>query len=150
MKLVYARDMIAEVPARWMKQYAHYPRDHRFPAASSIGARSVAEIESALRSAGDDIDAIKAVLPSWCEHDCDECGAHHEVLVRLGEEPDYEARWQDLCEACVRGALTLLIQSSTAPTDVDAEGGHTSVETREANNPSPNPPTPTRSGTGSA
>ncbi len=107
MKLVYAAYLIRTVPKRFVEQYKSYPRDHRFPQGKSVG-----EIEAAVTAAGDDLAAIKAILPHWCKHPCDECGEDHDVLVHFGEAPDYDAKWQDLCVNCLNEAVALISPSN--------------------------------------
>lgn len=38
---------------------------------------------------------------------CDECGLEVGAIVRFGDEPDYERRWQDLCKDCLQKAISL-------------------------------------------
>lgn len=106
MEAVRIEDLIREVPAKFSERYKHYPKDHRFPA--SAGGGSVGEIEAAFAKAGTSVEAIKAILPSWCEQTCDECGSAFDVLMRFGDKPDYEARWQDLCADCISKGLSAL------------------------------------------
>jgi hypothetical protein len=45
---------------------------------------------------------------SWAEMSCDECGVERNTLIRFGDDPDYEARWQDLCSDCLCAGLDML------------------------------------------
>lgn len=43
--------------------------------------------------------------PSWARLECDHCGSDVETIVRIGSEPEYDVRWQDLCKDCITEAL---------------------------------------------
>ena len=76
------------------------------------------------------VDRVADIDPATCEYNalqaatdrdghtenlCNECEADCEVLMRFGDEPDYEARWQDLCAGCLRKALDELPQNNPLP-----------------------------------
>lgn len=102
------RDVIKAVPASFKRQYGHRPNDHLFRSPRTIGY--AIEALEALDVENCDAQAVNDIIGnrSWTAHDCDNCGKTCEVLVHLGEEPDYEARYQDLCEGCLGSALDLL------------------------------------------
>lgn len=55
-------------------------------------------------------DAVREAMdgwPDWTDNRCDECHADRDVLIRIGDEPDYDARWVDLCADCLRKASKL-------------------------------------------
>ena len=52
----------------------------------------------------DDVDRIIG-NKSWTRNTCDECNADADT-VQVGQAPDYESRTADLCEACLRRALS--------------------------------------------
>lgn len=41
----------------------------------------------------------------WTSNHCDECGEDFDTLVHIGNEPDYDARYQRLCSDCLSKAL---------------------------------------------
>jgi hypothetical protein len=45
---------------------------------------------------------------TWASLTCDGCGEDKYRILRLGDEPDYEARWQDLCLDCLEDAKNQL------------------------------------------
>lgn len=38
---------------------------------------------------------------AWAELECDHCGKQVEVVAAFGDEPDHDARWQELCAECL-------------------------------------------------
>jgi len=44
----------------------------------------------------------------WTKNACDVCDRQFSALIRIGDEPDYDARWQDLCVDCLTSALETL------------------------------------------
>jgi len=45
---------------------------------------------------------------SWIENKCHECGMDSEMVIILGEEPDYESNTAQICPNCIKKALELL------------------------------------------
>lgn len=48
--------------------------------------------------------------PSWTENRCDECGEDFDILLHIGDDVDYDARWQCLCAGCIVKALGVLAE----------------------------------------
>lgn len=46
----------------------------------------------------------------WTVNLCDECGGDFDTLLHIGENPDYDARWQCLCVGCLMKAVGVLAQ----------------------------------------
>lgn len=91
---LFKHQHVAAVPARWAAQYprGRYPdKDQTTDALNALakGTFIAADID---RIIGND---------SWTAHRCDGCGADRDILIRIGEEPDYDARWLDLCTECI-------------------------------------------------
>lgn len=110
MKVITQRDVIRTVPARFREQYsfaldveaAWKPGSTRRDIAAALDAL---DIETCTTT---DIDHALGVT-GWADNKCDECGASNRpVLVRLGEEPDYDARWIDLCPSCLAEAALMI------------------------------------------
>lgn len=59
---------------------------------------------------------------SWANMSCDECGTQRDTLIRFGEEPDYEARWQDICADCLQLAVATLATTLARNTSQIGEG----------------------------
>ena len=119
MRIITARDAIKNAIASWLDQYRHdaesaplhWKRDKTFGQARAelrtLDAETCSESDFN-RATGLDSTASYS---SWCSNTCDECGEHRDEVVRIGQEPDYDARWQDLCDGCLRKALAMV----TAP-----------------------------------
>lgn len=50
---------------------------------------------------------------SWTGFNCDLCGEPQTLIIRAGDEPDYEARWLDICPKCVCG-MAKLVETAAA------------------------------------
>lgn len=113
MQLIYRRDVIRNVRKMWADQYAHYDENHKFPAFGDNRGFTVKAIRDALARLDlencDPQDVNEAIgTTGWADCRCDECDENYEVLVRIGQEPDYDARWQDLCGHCLSRAIAML------------------------------------------
>lgn len=111
MRLVHRREVIDSAPSLWEKQYSCYSN---MPDKIAIMHKLNALVLPILR---EDVDAIIG-NGSWTQNLCDECQGDFETLVRIGSEPDYDRRWQDLCVDCLAKALALAT-SPDAPLAAD-------------------------------
>jgi hypothetical protein len=41
---------------------------------------------------------------------CDACGKDVDAIMRIGDEPDYEARYIDLCVDCLSHAAAIKVE----------------------------------------
>jgi hypothetical protein len=110
MKLIHERDIIRGVRDRWREQYANYDAKHVLFANQRSG-RTIGQTAAMLEAL--DLDTcskadVDAILPRWADNNCDECGEHKKVLVNFGQEPDYDARWWDVCPSCLAKACDLV------------------------------------------
>ena len=96
------REAIKDSRPRWKRQYADYPDDRKVGWANKTAGEIRSDLDALdLETCGsDDIDAAMGTT-GWAVIDCDECGQEKETLVRIGDELEYDARWQDLCEDCL-------------------------------------------------
>lgn len=103
------RDIIRAVPDNFRKQYGSHPNEM---AAWSKHGRTRGELierSKALDAETCTAEEMNAAIETnWTAHECDECGDDFDTLVRIGQEPDYEARWVDLCHSCVSVALNAI------------------------------------------
>lgn len=111
---IQQRDIIRGMRARWLDQYK---TDHdsketgwRGGTFGEVRAR-LAALDLETCSAEDTAKALGG--PNWAENTCDNCGKSWPVIIRIGQEPDYDARWQDLCGECLGQAVDIL--SKTEP-----------------------------------
>jgi len=97
MKIITKQDVLKGVPARWREQYPT-SRD-------AIYKNLLAAIDSGNYTKSK-IDAIIG-NDSWTSLACDECDQEAELIIHLGEEPDYESKTFFLCLACLKKAQGL-------------------------------------------
>lgn len=98
--VIHKSDIVKNIPLRWELQYRGGASDEQ---------REITQKLKALvwPFTAEQVNEIIG-NNSWTTLECDECGFDFETLVRVGVEPDYEARWQDLCKSCLHKALEAL------------------------------------------
>jgi hypothetical protein len=117
MRIITQRDVILSVRATWLNQYRASPPERE------IGTRSNSETVGAITKrlkalnlktcTVEEVD--KAIgTTGWADNECDVCSKSHEKLLRIGDEPDHDARWIDICESCLDRAA-LVLQERGAP-----------------------------------
>ena len=108
-QVITKRDVIRGVRDKWLGQYRASPDEARLrwdhqrtfgDVRRSLGALDLEACEST------DIDRAIGVT-DWASLKCDECSADCELLVRIGDEPDYDNRWIDVCVNCLRTAVKM-------------------------------------------
>jgi hypothetical protein len=125
MRVYTSREAIQDEIKNWLETYSKYARD--MPMAWTKGT-----------PLGHFVDRVEALDPktctreemgaavgkdgSWGANSCDECGKDSPALIRFGDEPDYEARWQDLCADCLGLAADSLATTPTRNTSQIGEG----------------------------
>ena len=97
MKIITRQDVLQGVPARWREQYP--------TSREEIYKKLLAIIDSGNYTESQ-IDAIIG-NDSWTSLVCDECDQEAELIIHLGEEPDYESKTLFLCLACLKKAQEL-------------------------------------------
>ncbi len=100
MKVVYKADVVKAAPVRWRDQYARYENYSE----KHLITKKLMALEWPFTS-----EQVNEIIgnTSWTAMTCDECGNDFPSLVRIGAEPDYDARWQDLCKSCLQKAVEL-------------------------------------------
>lgn len=99
--IIRKADIVARVPDRWARRYS--------TGYASIEQQAITEKLKALPP-GFTADEVNSIIGnnSWTRNECTECSIGRDVLVRVGDVLDYEARWVDLCEECLRKADAVL------------------------------------------
>lgn len=95
--IIKKSDIVANVPKRWLAQYKDY-KDTGGAFDKGLKTASLLALPHGF-SAQEVNDIIGNT--SWTENKCDECGLDRVYLLRIGAQPDYDARWLDLCEDCL-------------------------------------------------
>lgn len=117
MTLIHRRDVIRSARQRWLEQYKDRQRGQAlgWDAGRTFGsARDAMEkLDPETCSPADIDEAIE--VKGWADNDCDECGKSFPVILRLGNEPDYEARWWSLCLGCLKLAVAILSAAEDKP-----------------------------------
>jgi len=112
MKLITQRDMILGVAKRWFAQYGHALHESGFRDTHTFGNTlerlRLLDLETA--SAKDVADIIGNA--SWTDLTCDECQSHVDLVVQVGQEPDYESATASLCKECLAKAFGLSVMSA--------------------------------------
>ncbi|MDO8421127.1 MAG: hypothetical protein Q7S99_03095 [Parvibaculum sp.] len=124
MKIITQRDEILSVRKRFFEQYKNHSDNYVFwlsdpksigesraeLSALNLETCSVADVDAAIGRAG------------WIENKCDICREDSPILIQLGDEPDFESRWQTLCASCLKKALdTLTSAAAVAALNLEIE-----------------------------
>ena len=127
MEIITLRDVIRATPERFIKQYAYLG-----DGVCQWSGRSYSAVVEELR--GLDLETATAAdlnriigNYSWARLDCEQCDREVERLLRIGEAPDYEARWQDICLPCLEAATKILRDSDGSPNGGDEGSVHDSA-----------------------
>jgi hypothetical protein len=106
MQLVTKRDKITNIAQAWKRQYYG---GGKWGDSMRGSTRDVWEQLKALSDATE--PSIAAIIgnDSWTRNECTECGQDVDVLVQMGEEPDWESSTINACPQCLRKALELAV-----------------------------------------
>jgi hypothetical protein len=106
-KIIERDDIIAGAVDAWTKQYSQAGVRER-------QQKKTEELQKlpANKRTRENIDRIIG-NNSWTCLNCDLCGSDVERVVRIGENPDYDARWQDVCQDCLQECQDTLSQALT-------------------------------------
>lgn len=131
--VVTQREIIKAVPDRFLASFGS--------ALDSMAAwkpgwtrRNIANALQAMEVRTCTPQEIDAVIgrKGWASNECDVCGEENApITLRIGDEPDYEARWQDICLPCLVNLGTLAAQAIEARR-AETQGGsvHESAVTK--------------------
>jgi DNA-directed RNA polymerase subunit RPC12/RpoP len=114
MKLITKREVIRDVAKRWREQYEPFKEERPL-----FSVRNGIQICKTKREIADELDSLDKETASdadvdaiigneyWTSMKCDECGQEVDVLIRVGQEPDYGSHTAYLCMPCIRKAFDL-------------------------------------------
>ncbi|MCK9569140.1 hypothetical protein M0R72_09375 [Candidatus Pacearchaeota archaeon] len=105
MKLITIRSQIRDVADRFAAQY-------RGKSGNPAWRETIARLECLDKETAtpEDVAAIIGNRSWVCPTVCSECRVESEVVVRLGDEPDYDSNTTWICPSCLQKALTLATQ----------------------------------------
>jgi len=108
MTIIRKRDLIRSVRNRWRGQYQREIADHTSPRHADRSRVDDALFKLNVETCSEaDIDVVIGVK-GWVANPCDFCDRNVDVLIELGHEPDYEARYVDICGECLQKATDIL------------------------------------------
>lgn len=99
---IQRRDIVLTVRDRWLNQYKSYADDQKVGWSNKTAGQIRKELAALdlAACAPADVDAVLGTS-GWAKNECDECDEDFPVVIQVGQEPDYEARWQNLCPTCL-------------------------------------------------
>lgn len=99
---ILTRQVIAqEAPQKWAREYSHMASHSQ-----SMITKELASLTKPINP--DDVDRIVGNT-SWTylQH-CSSCKENPDVIVEVGEAPDYDSATAWLCPSCLRKAVSLI------------------------------------------
>jgi len=114
-EIVTQRDIIRGIPARFRESYGRdlggYCWKPGWTKGGILKALDAADVETiSAKEVGEIIGN-----DSWTNLDCDLCGESQTLIIRAGDEPDYEVRWLDICVKCAQGLGELAALATASP-----------------------------------
>lgn len=99
MEVITKQQIVDDVPRRWEAQYRHWDDVRKQDILTQLKA-----LEKPI-----DASAVNTIIgkDSWTQVKCDECGQSVELVVQLGQEPDYESATACICVKCLKAAVKL-------------------------------------------
>lgn len=99
--IIRRSEVLKRVPDDWASQYSRNPDPDKRAITSALLALDRDKMTE---------DQVNGIIgnKSWTSLACDVCNEEKPVLVRIGDKPDYEARWQDVCRSCLILASDIL------------------------------------------
>lgn len=105
MKLITPRIRAKEAASNWKEQYFVGGKWQHIEFGSS---KSIYESLLALGENPRPREVARIIgNESWTRTKCDECESFSSVIVRLGQEPDYESATAYICDNCLSLAIAL-------------------------------------------
>lgn len=108
MEIIKKRDRIKGVMASFKRAFADHPHDWLF--ADGRSPHDIIRKLAALDLKTCDAKAIDEIIgnDTWTALRCEECNEDYDFLIRFGEDPDYDARWADVCRGCLMKAVEMI------------------------------------------
>lgn len=107
MEIITRHYLIANVSERFKSQYRN--KDWDTVVSWSSSALTYRQTYDKLVSAKSEQDVKDAIgVTGWVKNTCYECGEDKDVVVMLGELPDYESNTTQVCLSCIKRLVTYL------------------------------------------
>ncbi len=117
MNLITKKEKIAKVASRWYKAYFCSLRHGEWYMNSPLNRKGKTKeeiyntlIEKKPETEQEVIDIVGN--RSWTSNCCDECGKESDILVVIGQEPNYESDTASICKNCLEKALEMVKDSN--------------------------------------
>lgn len=119
--IVTQRDRIREAPKIFREQYGSSLTTPAYWKKGQTRGDVVNALDSLDLDACSVSDIDQAIgVQGWAENECDICGnTNADLIVRFGDEPDYEARWIDFCLPCLSQVGKVVAQALENPPEED-------------------------------
>ena len=118
MRVITKSWLIADVANQWKNQYFTRGRGWlTYRGEARVTWQRLKELPPTATE--DDVAAIIGNR-SWTRSECDECGEDVQILVQLGEEPNWESATAEICVSCLRKALAQV--DATVTSSMQKEG----------------------------
>ena len=125
MRVYTSREAMQDTIKNWLETYNKYPREKTMLWTKGVPLGYFLDRVEALdpdTCTREEMSAAVCKDGSWGANPCDECSKDSPALIRFGDEPDYEARWQDLCVDCLKLAAVSLATTPARNTSQIGEG----------------------------
>jgi hypothetical protein len=100
MKVITKQQLIDTVTEKWKREYGECNSEKHNKIYSKLCALENPTEEQIAEVIGNS---------TWTRNDCTECGNDVDVIVEIGEEPDYRSNTAWLCLECLQKALKLAL-----------------------------------------
>lgn len=117
-QLILKSKFIKDVASRWKSSYFG---QNKWLDTYIVNGRTKEQIYKELIKLGDNATEEKIISiignRSWTNNTCHECERDVDVLVQLGQKPDYESYTARICTDCITNALNLVKESNATKED---------------------------------
>lgn len=112
MRIVNRREAIKLAIENFISTYSRYDRNSTMTWTKGKPLSYFLDRVAALDAESCSVENLNAALDkdgsTWGRNECDQCGGDFENIIRIGDEPEYDERWQDLCVSCLKDAIEML------------------------------------------
>ncbi len=106
-KPIHRRDIIVNGRLRWLDQYKYWEDERLVSWGKGLTIGSIRDAVKKLNLETCSHDAISRAGAGWGQNRCSECGKDVAVLLRIGDDSEYDSRYVDLCRSCLKKANDL-------------------------------------------